>query len=287
VLDTVVMWNRTRMVVLAALTGAAYVAILLPFKIATIIPGFTEVRPAAGIPVVCGLLFGPAAAWGAAFGNVVGDIFGGMFGPGSIAGFVGNFLLAYVPYRMWRVLRGDRPADGGAGSLPWTIVCAVAGALCCAVTIGFGVAALGLVPYSALTIAIALNNGVIGTIVAAILLPILHPLAHSFGLLYQDILDPADYTAGRVGWAGMILTWAGTGLGLLAAVFVPLATRVTGGLGLPEGLGILAPQVLAGGVATLAVIVGVVLMSPLSRQGSAQPNPSVEVPTDPGDPGEA
>lgn len=283
--DIIAMWSRTKMVVLVALTGAAYVAILLPFKIATIIPGFTEVRPAAGIPVVCGLLFGPAAAWGAAFGNVVGDIFGGMFGPGSISGFVGNFLLAYVPYRMWRVLRGDRPADGGAGSLPWTTACAVAGALCCAVTIGFGVAALGLVPYSALTVTIALNNGIIGTIVAAILLPILYPLARSFGLLYQDILDPADYAAGRVGWAGMILTWVGAGLGLLAAVFVSLATRVTGGLGLPEGLGILAPQVLAGGVATLALLIGAVLMSPLSGQSS--PHPSTTAPTGSDNAGEA
>lgn len=60
-LDAITMWRHTKMVVLVALTGAAYVAILLPFKIATVVPGFTEIRPATGIPIVCGMLFGPAA----------------------------------------------------------------------------------------------------------------------------------------------------------------------------------------------------------------------------------
>jgi hypothetical protein len=59
-LDAITMWRHTKMVVLVALTGAAYVAILLPFKIATVVPGFTEIRPATGIPIVCGMLFGPA-----------------------------------------------------------------------------------------------------------------------------------------------------------------------------------------------------------------------------------
>lgn len=267
--DTVVMWRYTKMVVLVALTGAAYAAIMIPFKIATIVPGFTEIRPAAGIPVVCGLLFGPAAAWGAAFGNVVGDVFGGMLGPGSVFGFIGNFMLAYVPYRMWRALRGDRVADGSPGGLPWLILCAVAGAVSCAAIIGFGVAAMGLVPYSVLTLAISANNGVVGTIVAAILLPILYPLARSFGLLYTDILAPEDYASGRVSWAGMIVVWAGLGLALLAAVFVTVAEDLMAQIGAAEGLGLIAPQVLAGGIGSLAIIVGAVLMSPLRSGGPA------------------
>lgn len=261
--DVIVMWRHTKMVVLVALSGAAYVAILVPFKIATIVPGFTEIRPASGIPVVCGLLFGPAAAWGSAFGNLVGDIFGGTLTPGSIPGFVGNFLVAYVTYRMWRVLRGDRHADGSPGQLGWMALCSVAGGLVCAVVIAFGVAAMGLVPYQVLALIITANNCVIGTIVAAILLPILYPLARSFGLLYQDILAPEDYTAGRVGWAGMVLTWVGAGLGLLAAAFATLASRMAAGAGVPGGVSLLDPQVLVAGIATLAVLIGAVLMSPL------------------------
>lgn len=60
------MWSNTRMVVLTALTAALYAAVLIPFKPIPIIPGFTEIRPAVAVPLVFGLLFGPAAAWGAA-----------------------------------------------------------------------------------------------------------------------------------------------------------------------------------------------------------------------------
>ncbi|MGI5816587.1 MAG: QueT transporter family protein [Armatimonadota bacterium] len=267
--DAIVMWRYTKMVVLVALTGAAYVAILLPFKIATIVPGFTEIRPAAGIPIVCGLLFGPAAAWGAAFGNLVGDIFGGMFGPGSIPGFVGNFLLAYVPYRMWRVLRGDRPADGSPRELPWLALCAVAGGVVCGVVIAFGVAAMQLVPYPVLSITISLNNGIIGTIVAAILLPILYPLAHSFGLLYTDILEPGEYTAGRVAATGMVLVAAGAGLGLIVGASARLAGQVAEGLAISDGTGLLDPQVLVAGIGVLTLLIGTALMSPLSTRAPA------------------
>ncbi len=272
--DVIVMWRYTKMVVLVALSGAAYVAILVPFKIATIVPGFTEIRPASGIPVVCGLLFGPAAAWGSAFGNLVGDIFGGTLTPGSIPGFVGNFLVAYVTYRMWRVLRGDRHPDGHPSQLGWLALCSVAGGLVCAVVIAFGVAAMGLVPYQVLALVITANNCVIGTIVAAILLPILYPLARSFGLLYQDILAPEEYTAGPIGWVGMILTWAGAGLGLLVAVFVTVANRLAAGVGVPGGQSLLDPQVLVAGIATLAVLIGAVLMSPLGGRAAEVVPPS-------------
>ncbi len=98
-------WRNTRLVVQVAVTAGLYAAVLIPFKaIAIIIPGVTEVRPANAIPIVCALLFGPAAAWGSAFGNLIGDFFGTL-GPGSIFGFIGNFLYAYVPYRLWGVHR--------------------------------------------------------------------------------------------------------------------------------------------------------------------------------------
>ena len=267
--DIFAMWRYPKMVVLVALTGAAYVAILLPFKIATIVPGFTEIRPASGIPIVCALLFGPAAAWGSAFGNLVGDIFGGTLTPGSIAGFIGNFLFAYIPYRMWRALRGARAADGSALQLPWLAACAAGGGSACAVIIAFGVAALGLVPYPVLAIAITLNNSVIGTIVAAILLPILYPLARSFGLLYTDIMEPIEYRSGKLAWSGMLLTTAGAVFGLLVAISVSIAGQVSGG-GEPGGTGLSDPQVLAGGISVLAILIGSVLMSPLGGRPAGE-----------------
>ena len=71
--DAIAMWRSTKMVVLVALTAAVYAAVLIPFKPIPIIPGITEIRPAAAIPIVCGLLFGPAAAWGSAIGKLISE----------------------------------------------------------------------------------------------------------------------------------------------------------------------------------------------------------------------
>jgi energy-coupling factor transport system substrate-specific component len=94
------MWRYTKMVVLTALTAAVYAAILIPFKGLIIVPGFTEIRPATAVPVVFGLLFGPAGAWGSAIGNLIGDFFG-TFSFGSIPGFLGNFFFGFNGYKLW------------------------------------------------------------------------------------------------------------------------------------------------------------------------------------------
>src|SRR4030065_265055 len=93
------MWKNTRMIILVAVCSAIYGAALIAFKAAIpLIPGITEVRIANIFPMGFSVLFGPAGAWGCAIGNLIGDLFGGTLGPGSLAGFVGNFLLGYLPY---------------------------------------------------------------------------------------------------------------------------------------------------------------------------------------------
>ena len=95
------MWRNTRMIILVAVCAATYGAALIAFKTAIpIIPGITEVRVANIFPMVFGMLFGPAGAWGSGIGNLIGDTFGGTVGPSSLAGFVGNFLLGFLPYTM-------------------------------------------------------------------------------------------------------------------------------------------------------------------------------------------
>src|SRR5512137_1782207 len=99
--DALAMWHNTRMIVLAAVTAAIYAAALLAFKtVIPLIPGITEVRVANIFPMAFGFLFGPAGAWGLAIGNLIGDIFGGTLSPASIAGFIGNFLMGYLPYTL-------------------------------------------------------------------------------------------------------------------------------------------------------------------------------------------
>ncbi len=123
--ELVTMWNNTRMIVLTAVVAAVYAAVLIPFKVAVpIIPGFTEVRPGNVIPIVCSLMFGPAGAWGSAIGNTIADAFG-TFGPGTFFGFIGNFLLGLIPYKMWRALGKGEPVAGSRRSTAMSIVIAV------------------------------------------------------------------------------------------------------------------------------------------------------------------
>ena len=129
--ELITMWNNTRMIVLTAVIAAVYAAVLIPFKVAIpLIPGFTEVRPGSVIPIICSLLFGPAAAWGSAIGNTIGDFSVGMIGLGSIFGFVGNFLLGFIPYRMWRALGKGEPVAGSRRStITSTVVALVVGTI--------------------------------------------------------------------------------------------------------------------------------------------------------------
>lgn len=107
------MWQSTKMVVLAALTAAMYGGLTVPFKTLVIVPGFTEIRPTVVIPVLMGIIAGPAGAWGAAIGNLIGDILGGTQGPSSAFGFFGNLMFAYTAYKLYRqpVARELAPAQ--------------------------------------------------------------------------------------------------------------------------------------------------------------------------------
>jgi energy-coupling factor transport system substrate-specific component len=83
-----------------------FIGMAVPFKVMVLIEGLTEVRPVNALPVVAGLLLGPAGAWGCAFGNLIADCFGTLSWA-SVLGFAGNFVAAYLPYKLWH-LAGKR-----------------------------------------------------------------------------------------------------------------------------------------------------------------------------------
>lgn len=126
--ELITMWKNTRMIVLTAVTAALYAAILIPFKVGIpLVPGFTEVRPANVIPIICSLMFGPAAAWGSAIGNTIADAFG-TFGLGTIFGFIGNFLYGYIPYRIYLALcKGELTAKSHLTLLRLILISIIAG----------------------------------------------------------------------------------------------------------------------------------------------------------------
>lgn len=199
------MWRYSTMVVLTALTAATYAAILIPFKGLPLIPGFSELRPANVIPLTFGLLFGPAGAWGAAFGNLIGDFFGTL-GLGSFFGFAGNFLAAYLPYQAW----GTRPVILSRASLGPFLLAGLLGTLGCAFIIGYGLNALGLLPFGVIALAILVNNGCISLSLSPLLLRLLAPRVSRWDLSWREIMDEEDRLAGPAPRLGLALMWLGS-----------------------------------------------------------------------------
>lgn len=178
------------MIVLTAISAAAYVAVLIPFKGFVIVPGMTELRPGAAMPIVLSFLFGPAAAWGAGFGNLIADTFGGMLGPGSFFGFLGNFLYGYLPYALWRAFMGqaDPTRSGVRGWIVYLLILVVS-CLSIGTIIGWGADLLRLAPFAALGVIIAVNNLIASAAVSTVLLTLLFSRVSNWGLLYYQIMD--------------------------------------------------------------------------------------------------
>jgi energy-coupling factor transport system substrate-specific component len=233
--EILTMWRHTQMVVLVALSAAIYAAILIPFKGFPIIPGAVEIRPANVVPFVVGLLFGPAGAWGAAIGNLIGDFFGTL-SPGSIGGFVGNFFLALLPYKMWSAYfrRGENMetnVDSGK-KLAVYVALAILASLVCSAIISWWVALLGIFPFTAVLVLIVVNNAIMGVVLGPILLLALYPRVKRWGLLWTEIMEPDEVSASRLQTVGNVLVWVG-GVG---AVAVGLLLGVTGAA--PQGVGV-------------------------------------------------
>jgi energy-coupling factor transport system substrate-specific component len=214
------MWRDTRLIMLVGVTAAVYAAVLIPFKVFTILPGLTSVRPANVFPVVFGIMFGPAAAWGSAIGNLIGDVFGGTFGPGSVGGFVGNFFFGYVGYKMWGNLgplsSGEEPdfRSSRLRQLIEYLIIVVAAATACAAIIAWVADALGLVPFAVLAPIIVTNNTIAAAILGPPLLYLTYPRIKDMGLLYTQLLREEDVT---------ISTPSRSQIAAFALLVVPLA----------------------------------------------------------------
>jgi energy-coupling factor transport system substrate-specific component len=223
------MWKNTRMIILTALSAAIYAAFLIAFKGGiVIVPGITEIRPANVFPPVFGLLFGPAGAWGAAIGNTIGDLFGGTLGPGSIFGFFGNFLLGFIPYKMWGatwglVKKGDMsPNVNNLNKIIAFEIVAFVSSVACAIVIAWYLDLAGIVPFAFLGLVITFNNFLAAVVVGPILLALLYPRVKRWGLVWTDILDKDDVAAGFAkGFGSILMTVAAIG-GLVVGVLVAI-----------------------------------------------------------------
>ena len=247
--EIVTMWRYTQMVVLVALSAAIYAAVLIPLKSFPIVPGFIEIRPANAFPIVFGLLFGPAGAWGSAVGNLIGDFFGTL-SLGSVAGFVGNFFLALLPYKLWSAYfrRGEnmeQNVDSGK-KLGVYVAVTVLASVVCALIIAWWIELLGLVPFTVGLISITSNNAIMALILGPILLLALYPRVKRFGLLWTEIMDPEEVSAPRNQTLGNVLVWVGGVGGAVVGLILSLSGATFGGLGIGLGVALFLVLILIG-----------------------------------------
>lgn len=220
------MWKYGTMVALTVLCAGIYMLLLLPSKSIPIIPGYTEIRPATLFPVIFGLLFGPAGAWGSAIGNLVSDLFG-TFSIASLFGFVGNFLYAYIPYKLWRSFRLKRgedrlPTINSASKLISFGVVSVTASVACAVIIAWGADVVRLVPFTLLSIIILLNNAVITLIFGPLVLPVAYRIAKKAGILWIDIMSTNDISKPNPDRINVIMIYSGAVGGLVSGISLAL-----------------------------------------------------------------
>lgn len=142
----------------AGLCALIFVGMAVPFKVMVLIPGLTEVRPVNAIPIVVGLLFGPAGAWGCAFGNLIADFFGTL-SIASVFGFLGNFIAAYLPYKIWHMNgSGETPNVKTHKNIGRFVTISAFASLCVAIILSFGLDALNMVWGRSLFLIIFLND---------------------------------------------------------------------------------------------------------------------------------
>ncbi len=183
------MWKSPKMVVFVALTVLLYLGSLFPLQGFTFFGGYADFgRIGVGIPVAFSFLFGPAAAWGAAIANLLRDIILGHLDASSAFGFVGNFMLGYIPYKMWRVFTAQKPDLRSIKKLALFIGITMLACALCGLTIGWGLYWLGYAPFMMTAVIIALTNMLWAIITGAILLAATYTFVSNHKLLYTNIL---------------------------------------------------------------------------------------------------
>lgn len=118
-------------------TTFAFLSVVFKNSI-VLVPEVTEIRLCNILACCYGIWFGPAGAWGCAIGNLVGDMAGSLTWL-SIFGFTGNFLSAWIPYKIWGVtgnILGEKHMDRPSmqSKLWWLryLICALVSVIACA-----------------------------------------------------------------------------------------------------------------------------------------------------------
>jgi energy-coupling factor transport system substrate-specific component len=190
-LDIIAMWRHPKMIAYFAITTALYAALLYPVSQFSLF-GLQEdyLRIAMFIPASFAFLFGPAAAWGTAFGNLIFDAASGNgLTVASAFGFVGNFLVAYIPYMLWSKVTSDQPDMRSIKKV--AIFMALIGAACiiCGLIIGWALLYLFQLPFVMTTFTIIGSDTLWAILLGPIVLAASYHYLSKRKLLYKDIMQ--------------------------------------------------------------------------------------------------
>lgn len=185
------MWAYPRMIILFLTVTAAFALVSLLCTEFTVIPGYSAVRPVNGLPVTMGLMFGPAGALGCAAGNLLGDILRGELALTSIAGVIGNFLFAWLPYKCWDALRRQHgrtvPNIFSWRRLIWFLILTAAGSAVCALIVGSAIAAASGDAWGS-AFWLILQNNLLGGYIVGLPLFLVLPIFVNWGDLYWKVI---------------------------------------------------------------------------------------------------
>ena len=163
------------------LVAVMFAILSASINVMTFAGGYSQLRPVNAIPAPVGMIFGPVGALGCAIGNLLGDTVRIETLQGTVVlGFIANFLVSYIPYKIWRAIDGD-VVDVHSwkkiGLFVWSVVLSC---LSCALFLGFGLEVIFGQQYLGLISIIFFNNL---TFTMALGFPVLIVLTSSdFGL---------------------------------------------------------------------------------------------------------
>ncbi len=220
------MWKNKRMIILvvvcAVIYGGARAVLKIDFPI--LAPEVMGMGVADLLPMVFGLLFGPAGAWGAAIGHFVGEL--GAFTWTSFFEVVGIFLFGYLPYTMWVTLKpianGERePSIKNWRSWVLYILIALFAAAASSVVVLTWLQMLGILSYTVLLVILIffVFIGAVGSLMGGVLFLALYGVVKKrLGLIWWEVMDEQDIGKPLAGTFGAWLVTAGAVVGTASTV---------------------------------------------------------------------
>ena len=141
------------------LVAVMFAILSASINVMTFAGGYSQIRPVNAIPAPVGMIFGPVGALGCAIGNLLGDMVRIKTLQGTVVlGFIANFLVAYIPYKIWRAIAGDVVDVHSWKKIGLFVWSAVLGCLSCALFLGFALEMVFGQLYVGIVTGIFINN---------------------------------------------------------------------------------------------------------------------------------